>query len=248
MRLSALPASSAGPAGSAAAPGGRPLQAPGAAPAAYEKCAPPCRATATAALSLMVKFPKFELKVGSAGACVPAVGLASMWGCPFFLFVAALGLRRPVYSSASGEKNKRAMAPKAAAKPPRVRGDRRADAEAKAAAVVLKAVYTPFLTAWTGYRSADVAAGRTGEACKLSTCATGCRELLRFLAAVADGFAPPLSLPRGVAARGASAGAALSSMLLSDGLVKGCAAFANAQLQRGLNAASVCRILDSVQR
>jgi hypothetical protein len=140
------------------------------------------------------------------------------------------------------------MAPKAAAKPPRVRGDRKADADAKAAAVVLRTVYTPFLTAWTGYRSADVAAGRTGEACKLSTCATGCRELLRFLAAVADGFAPPLSLPKGVGARGVSSSASLTGLLLSDDLVKGAAAFANAQLKRGLSAASVCRILDSVQR
>ena len=119
---------------------------------------------------------------------------------------------------------------------------------AKAASAKLGVQYAPFISAWTSYRSAGVAAGREGEACKPSTCAAGRRELLRFLVAVADGGAPPLSLPRGVGVRGVAASAGLNSLLLSDDLVKGAAAWANAQLQRGLNAASVCRSLDSVQR
>jgi len=138
------------------------------------------------------------------------------------------------------------MAPKQA-KSARV-SNRLAAATAKAATAALSTVYAPFTTSWTGWRSADVAPGRVGEGCKPSTCKAGCRELLRFLAAVADGGAPPLSLPRGIAARGPGTAAALSSLLLSDDLVKGVAAFANAQLKRGLNAASVCRTLDSVQR
>jgi hypothetical protein len=138
------------------------------------------------------------------------------------------------------------MARKAGTPPPAE--SRLAAARAKAASAALGVQYAPFISAWTGYRSADVAAGRAGEACKPSTCAAGRRELLRFLVAVSDGAAPPLSLPRGVGARGVSASAALNSLLLSDDLVKGAAAWANAQLQRGLSAAAVCRSLDSVQR
>ena len=141
------------------------------------------------------------------------------------------------------------MPPKAARAPlPGPADGRMAEAHRRADAVALGVKIQPFLGAWEGFRTAPVAAGRSGEAIKRATAVIGRRDLLRFLAAVESGAAPPLSFPKGVCARGPGMFQVVSSLLLDDRLPRAAAAWANAQLQRGLAASSVGRSLDSLQR